>query len=54
MEYYTTAEVADMLKVNIETVRRWIRNNELGYIDIGRGYRISKVDLDKFIEARKN
>ena len=54
MDYYTTAEVADMLKVNIETVKRWIRNDELGYIDIGGGYKISKVDLDKFIEARQN
>lgn len=53
MEYLTTADVAETLKVNVETVRRWIRDNEISYVDIGKGYRISEDDLDQFIEKRK-
>lgn len=53
MEYLTTADVAEILKVNVETVRRWIRDNEISYIDIGKGYRISEDDLEQFIKKRK-
>lgn len=53
MEYLTTADVAETLKVNVETVRRWIRDNEISYVDIGKGYRISEDGLDQFIEKRK-
>jgi excisionase family DNA binding protein len=54
-QWLTVQEVAAMLKVNEETVRRWIRSGELPVLDLGgpkTGYRIRRADLDQFIAAR--
>lgn len=42
---YTPAEVARALRVNEETVRREIRREQLGAVQIGRQYRITVPDL---------
>ncbi len=49
----TVEEVAEELRVHPETVRQWIRDGELDAFDTGRGYRISRTDLDDFIHRRK-
>ncbi len=46
-------EIADELGVNPETVRVWIRTGELVALSIGKGYRISRADLDDFIRRRR-
>lgn len=52
-EMLTVEDVAKQLKVHIKTVRHWINSGELEAMDIGRGYRISKPDLQVFIDSRK-
>ena len=53
-EYYTTEQVAKRLGVkNVITIRRWIMKHWLIAIKIGKEYRITKTDLDKFLEDRK-
>jgi len=53
-EVYTVQEVAQSLKVSERTVRNWIESKELPAFPIGkRGYRISKADLQAFIDERK-
>ncbi len=53
-EYYTTEQVAKMLGIkNVITVRRWILKRQITAIKIGKEYRITKSDLDKFLEDRK-
>lgn len=49
----TVEEVAGELRVHPETVRQWIRSSELDAFDTGRGYRISRTDLDDFVQKRK-
>jgi excisionase family DNA binding protein len=49
----TVAQVADQLQVHPETVRVWIRTGELEAMDIGGEYRISRADLNDFIQRRK-
>ena len=49
----TVEEVAEELRVHPETVRQWIREGELDAFDTGRGYRISRFDLDNFMQRRK-
>ena len=53
-EMLTIEEVAKMLKVHVKTVRHWINTGELKAMDIGRGYWISRSDLQEFIDKRKN
>jgi excisionase family DNA binding protein len=52
-EMLTVEEVAKQLKVHIRTVRKWIQDGELIAMDIGRGYRIRKSDLEAFIKSRQ-
>ena len=42
---YTPAEVAQALRVNEETIRREIRRDQLGALQVGRQYRITPADL---------
>jgi excisionase family DNA binding protein len=53
-EWLTVDEVATLFRVNIETVRRWIRAGELPALNLGgprSGYRIKRADLDTFITS---
>jgi len=55
-EYYSTKQVAKMLNVNPISVRRWINQGILPAFSLGKlnkEYRISKTDLENFINQRK-
>lgn len=50
--YYTSEEIAGMLKVNKESVRRWVRDGKLKSIKLsGKFIRISQTNLDEFVES---
>ena len=55
-EWYTPVQVAELLQVNKETVRRWIRSGELNVLNVGSevrpDYRIRRDDLTAFIQRR--
>ncbi len=52
--FYTTDEVAKLMQVDPETVRRYVRQGDLRAVKLGGKFiRIEKIDLDKFIEASK-
>jgi len=52
--YYTIEEVAELLKVNKESVRRWVRSKKLPAIKLGGKYiRIEANDLSVFIKKSK-
>ena len=50
----TTFEVAEKLKVDIETVRRLIQRKKLKAYKIGNSWRVAEDDLDSFIKERSN
>ena len=50
---FTLAQVAERLQVSTKTVRRWIENDDLIAHRLGRQLRISEVDLQAFIKARR-
>lgn len=52
--FFTTDEVAKTLKVDPESVRRYVRSGKLKAVKLGGKFiRVEKVDLDKFIEEMK-
>ncbi len=48
-QYYTTMEIAKMLKVSHITIYRWIYKGELKVIKLNKDYRISDKDIEDFI-----
>ena len=50
--FYTTEEVADILKIEKEVIRDYIRKGELFAIKIGKAYRITDSDLQEFLHRR--
>ena len=54
-QWLNVHDIAEMLQVKDETVRRWIRRRELPFLELGgprAGYRIRRDDLDHFIWQR--
>ena len=52
-QLFTAQEVAEMLQLNVLTIYSYIKNKVLLAVKIGRNYRITKNDLNKFIESNK-
>ncbi len=52
-EWLTVKEIAQELKVPLDTVRGWIRRKELTAYRPGREYRVKREDLEKFLEESK-
>lgn len=50
--YMTVEEVAIELKIDVTTVRAWIRGGQLPATKIGRQYRIKYQDYDEFLKSR--
>jgi len=48
--YYTCEEVAAMLKVTRQSVWKWIKAGKLEAVQVGRGFRVPKKALDRFIK----
>jgi len=51
--FYTTQEIADILRVDYMTVYRWIRAGKLEAYQVQKQYRIKESDFNKFMEANK-
>jgi excisionase family DNA binding protein len=51
----TVEQVAERLQVNEQTVRRWLRQEEMTGVPFGgrTGWRISEDDLKTFIERKR-
>ena len=50
----TVHEVAALLKVKESTVRTWINDATLRAVKLGREWRVSVRDLERFVEAQAN
>ncbi|WP_449245508.1 helix-turn-helix domain-containing protein [Desulfobacca acetoxidans] len=51
MKLYTVAEVAEILKVHINTVRRLLKSRKLESIRVGNQYRISEEQLNSYLKV---
>lgn len=52
-ELLTVEEVAKELRVNAKTVRQYIASGELIAFVVGKGYKISREDLENFKRGRR-
>ena len=49
----TPEQVADILQIHILTTYNYIRRGKLNAIRLGRSYRITPEDLERFIESNR-
>ena len=54
MGLLTVEEVAEMVKIKPEIIRRWLRDGTLTGIKLGRVWRVDERDLEEFIRQAKN
>lgn len=52
-ELLTVEEVAKELRINAKTVRQYITSGELIAILVGKGYKVSRDDLEDFKRRRR-
>ena len=53
--FLTVAEAAERLRLNPETIRRWLRDGRLTGVHLGSdkaGWRVSERELEGFIRER--
>ena len=48
--FLTVAEVAELLKLNQQTVRNWIDQGSLPAVRVGRRVRIRRTDLERVLD----
>ncbi len=49
-EFYTAEELADKLRVNIMTIYRYIKAGKLKAHKLGKEFRITKEEFDRFLK----
>jgi acetyl-CoA synthetase len=49
---YTPQEIADLLKVDLRTVYRWIREGKLAALKAGSQWRIEESALEGFLSQK--
>lgn len=52
-QFYTIKEVAQHLKVSERTIHNWIKVGELNSYKVGRLTRISKEQLEEYLQKEK-
>lgn len=48
-KYYGSKELADILNVNVETIRRWVKSGKMKARKVGRSYYIPIEAVDKML-----
>lgn len=49
-EFLTVAEIAELLKLNQQTLRNWIEQGQLPAVRIGRRVRIRRSDFEHLVQ----
>jgi excisionase family DNA binding protein len=52
-KFLSLEEVAKLLDVNYQLIYRLVRNGDLSAVRVGRVYRVTKEDLEAYLEASK-
>jgi excisionase family DNA binding protein len=49
LKFYTTEEVAEILRTTPRNITAWIREGKLHAVKVGKFYRVSEKDLKEFL-----
>ena len=50
-EFYTPAEIAEKLRVNIMTIYRYIRAGKIRALKLGKEFRIDVKEYERFLKS---
>lgn len=50
-EFYTPAEIAEKLRVNITTIYRYIRGGKIKAYKLGKEFRIDVKEYERFLKS---
>lgn len=53
MKFYTLTQIAELLQMNEQTIRRYAREGKLKAALFGREYRVREDDLNHFYESKR-
>jgi excisionase family DNA binding protein len=53
-QFYTSAEVADLLRMNHQVVQRKLQAGEIPAYRIGREWRVERAQLMEWLESHSN
>jgi excisionase family DNA binding protein len=53
METYTPEQAAKILHLNVQTVRKWLRNGDLTGADTPAGWRLTPADLETWLNRHR-
>ena len=54
VEYYTVQDLKDILPIDHQTITRYIVAGKIKGIKIGVKWYVSRIELDRFLDARYN
>jgi excisionase family DNA binding protein len=54
LKFYTTTEIADMLKMNVQVIARKLKYGELTGYKIGKDWRVKEADLMAWLDKHSN
>ncbi len=54
LKFYTTNEIAELLKMNIQVIARKLKHGELAGYKIGKDWRVKESDLTEWLEKHSN
>ena len=54
MQTYTVEQAAAALSLDRDTLRKWLRAGRIGGFKVGTDWRLTKDDLDGFIDRNRN
>lgn len=49
MKTYTPHQAAEILQINVQTLRRWLKRGEITGADTPAGWRLSEADIQEWI-----
>ena len=51
--YLTVSEVAELVKLSVQTIRRYTMNKEIPFHKINRAVRYKKTEIESWVEKRE-